>query len=134
METPENLGLFYAREERTDMGLYKCWCCFLPAFVFHLYSFFLPIIPTPSTVSSFCPLYLLYLPAGPAPHSSPSTALPSTTEAASCGLQDGAARRQMSWQGRSWKTGGDSLQMSPARNLAAIFYQASAEGVQIKIS
>lgn len=48
----------------------------------------------------FFPLYLLYVPAGPAPRSLRSTALPSTTEAASCGLQDGAAHRQMSWQGR----------------------------------
>lgn len=83
------------------MGLYRCWFCFLPAyFVFHLYSFFLPVTPSPSTVSSFFPLYLLYVPDGPAPRSSRSTALPSTTEAASCGLQDGAAHRQMSWQGR----------------------------------
>lgn len=34
------------------------------------HSSFLPIISSPSTVSNFSPFYLLYLPAGPAPHSS----------------------------------------------------------------
>lgn len=36
--------------------------------------------------------------------------------------------------GENSRTGGGSLQMSPARNLVAKFYQASAEGVQIKIT
>lgn len=62
------------------------------------HSSFLPIISSPSTVSKFCPFNLLYLPAGPALHSSPCSAPFSTGEATSYGLQHEAAHRQMSWQ------------------------------------
>ena len=74
-----------------------------PLLILLPHSSFLPIISSPSTVSNFCPFYLLYLPAGSAPQS-PCSALLSTGEAASYGLQHGAAHRQMSWQGEEgWR-------------------------------
>lgn len=84
----------------------QTWGCINASSAFSLlillpHSSFLPIITSPSTVSNFCTFYLLYLPAGPALCSSLCSAPLSTGEAASYGLQHGAACRQMSWQGEA---------------------------------
>lgn len=92
------LDCFCDGEESTDVGLYNCWFCFLPS-----YSSFLPVMSSPRTVSSFRPLYLLYLLAGPVPHSSHSSAPPCLAEVASCGWMELHTLWQMSWH---WDAGG----------------------------